>query len=86
MVANRFLRASEILTVMWKGIRLVLWLRVIPKRKGIDFKETFYSVSSKDSFRKIIDLIADYDLELHQMDVKMEFSMATLTKQSTWCN
>ena len=29
--------------------------------------------SSKDCFRTIIALIAHYDLELHQMDVKMTF-------------
>ena len=43
------------------------------QKEGIDFKETFSPVSSKDSFREIMALIAHYDLELHQMDVKMAF-------------
>jgi hypothetical protein len=30
-------------------------------------------VSSKDSFRIIMTLVAHYDLELHQMDVKTAF-------------
>src|ERR1044072_3169604 len=43
------------------------------KKEGIDFKETFSPVSSKDSFRTIMALVAHYDLELHQMDVKTAF-------------
>jgi Reverse transcriptase (RNA-dependent DNA polymerase) len=30
-------------------------------------------VSTKDSFRIIMDLVAHFDLELHQMDVKTAF-------------
>ena len=40
------------------------------KREGIDYNETFSSVSCKDSFRIIMALVAHFDLELHQMDVK----------------
>nr|KYP56400.1 Retrovirus-related Pol polyprotein from transposon TNT 1-94 [Cajanus cajan] len=43
------------------------------QKEGIDYKETFSSVSSKDSFRIIMALVAHYDLELHQMDVKTGF-------------
>jgi hypothetical protein len=43
------------------------------QREGIDYNETFSRVSSKDSFRIIIALVAHYDLELHQMDVKTTF-------------
>ncbi|CAJ2635046.1 unnamed protein product [Trifolium pratense] len=43
------------------------------QKEGIDFKETFSPVSSKDSFRTIMALVAHYDLELHQMDVKTAF-------------
>ncbi|CAM8900416.1 unnamed protein product [Rhodiola kirilowii] len=43
------------------------------QKKGIDFKETFYPVSTKDSFRIIMELTAHFDLELHQMDVKTGF-------------
>jgi len=35
------------------------------QKEGIDYKETFSPVSSKDSFRTIMALIAHYDLELH---------------------
>jgi len=51
--------------------------RLVAKRftqkEEIDFKETFSPVSSKDSFRTIMALVAHYDLELHQMDVKTAF-------------
>ena len=43
------------------------------RKEGIDYTETFSPVSSKDSFRIIMDLTAHFDLELHQMDVKISF-------------
>ena len=43
------------------------------QRGGIDYNETFSPVSCKDSFRIIMTLVAHYDLELHQMDVKTTF-------------
>lgn len=43
------------------------------QKKGIDYKETFSSVSSKDSFRTIMVLVANFNLELHRMDVKTSF-------------
>ncbi|XP_068497784.1 uncharacterized mitochondrial protein AtMg00820-like [Phaseolus vulgaris] len=39
----------------------------------IDYKETFSPISKKDSFRIIMALVAHYDLELHQMNVKTAF-------------
>jgi hypothetical protein len=43
------------------------------QREEIDYNEIFSPVSSKDSFRIIIALVAYYNLELHQMDVKSAF-------------
>ena len=43
------------------------------QKEDIDYKKTFSPVSSKDSFRTIMTLVAHYDLELHQMDVKIAF-------------
>jgi hypothetical protein len=43
------------------------------QREGIDYNETFSPVSCKDSFSIIMALVAHYDLELHQMDVKTAF-------------
>ncbi|WJZ94895.1 hypothetical protein VitviT2T_013713 [Vitis vinifera] len=43
------------------------------QKEDIDYKEIFSSVLSNDSFRIIMALVAHYDLELHQMDVKTAF-------------
>ena len=43
------------------------------QREGIDFKETFSPVSTKDSLRIIMAIVAHFDLELHQMDVRTTF-------------
>jgi hypothetical protein len=43
------------------------------QRERIDYNETFSPVSCKDCFRIIMTLVAYYDLELYQMDVKTAF-------------
>ncbi|RDX73032.1 Copia protein, partial [Mucuna pruriens] len=43
------------------------------QKEDIDYKENFSLVSSKDSFRTIMTLVAHFDLGLHQMDVKTVF-------------
>ena len=43
------------------------------QKEGIDFKKTFSPVSTKDSFRTLMALLAYFDLELHQMEVKTVF-------------
>ena len=43
------------------------------QREGIDYKETFSLVSTKDSFQVIMATMAHFDLELHQMDVRTAF-------------
>jgi hypothetical protein len=43
------------------------------QREGIDCTETFSPVSKKDSFKIVVALVAHYDLELYQMDVKTVF-------------
>jgi hypothetical protein len=50
------------------------------QREGIDYNEIFSPVSYKDSFRIIMALVAHYDFELHQMDVKMAFINGDLEK------
>ncbi|RVW21621.1 Retrovirus-related Pol polyprotein from transposon TNT 1-94 [Vitis vinifera] len=50
-------------------------------REGIDFTETFSPVSTKDSFRLVMALVAHFDLELHQMDVKTAFLNGDLSEE-----
>ena len=40
------------------------------QKEGIDYEEIFSLVFTKNSFRTIMALVAHFDLELHQMDVK----------------
>jgi hypothetical protein len=48
------------------------------QREGIYYNVTFSTVSSKDNFRVIMTLVAHYDLELYQMDVKTSFLIGDL--------
>lgn len=50
------------------------------QKEGIDYVETFSPVSTKDSFRIIMALVAHLDLELHQMDVKTAFLNGEIDK------
>ena len=50
------------------------------QKEGIDYMETFSLVSSKDSLRIIMALLAHFDLELHQMDVKTAFLNGNIDK------
>ena len=43
------------------------------QKEGIDYKETFSPISSKDSFRIKMALVAHFNLELHHIDVKTVF-------------
>uniref|UniRef100_A0A2N9EWH4 Integrase catalytic domain-containing protein n=1 Tax=Fagus sylvatica TaxID=28930 RepID=A0A2N9EWH4_FAGSY len=43
------------------------------QKEGVNYKETFSLVSSKNSFRIVMALVAHFDFELHQMDVKKTF-------------
>ena len=52
------------------------------QKKDIDYyNETFSLVSKKDSLRIVMALVAYYDLELHQMDVKIIFLNRDLVKK-----
>ena len=51
------------------------------QREGIDYNETFSPVSSDDSFRVIMALVAHYDLEFHLMDVKIAFLNGDLSEK-----
>ena len=51
------------------------------QKEGIDYKETFSLVSKKDSLRIILVLVAHFDFELQQMDVKTTFLDKELEKE-----
>jgi Reverse transcriptase (RNA-dependent DNA polymerase) len=43
------------------------------QQQGVHYDNTFSPVSKKDSLRIVLALVAHYNLELHQMDVKTVF-------------
>ena len=43
------------------------------QKEGVDYTETFSLVSKKDYLRIILTLVAHFDLQLQQMDVKTTF-------------
>ena len=51
------------------------------QQEGIDYHDTFSPVSMKDSFRIIMALVARFDMELHQMDVKTTFLNGNLEEE-----
>ena len=52
-------------------VRLVV--KGYSQREVINFKETFSLVSTKYSLRIIMAIVAHFDIELHQMDVRITF-------------
>ncbi|EOX99199.1 Copia-like pol polyprotein, putative [Theobroma cacao] len=51
------------------------------QRDGVYYNETFSPVSSKGFYRIIMVFVAHFDLELHQMDVKIAFLNGNLEKK-----
>ena len=43
------------------------------QKEDIDFKETFFPISMKDSFKTVMALVVLFNLELYHMDVKTSF-------------
>ncbi len=65
--------------IEWFKARLVV--KGFTQKWGIDYKETLSPVSKKDSLRIIMVLVAYYDLELHQMNVKIAFLNRSLEEE-----
>ena len=51
------------------------------QNEGIDYNETFSPVSKKDSLRIIMTLVAHFDLDLQQMDMKTTFLNGNLEEE-----
>ena len=73
MVVNGFFKTKQDSKGNIVKYKACLVAKGFTQKEDIDYKETFSPVSSKDSFRIIMALVAHYDLELHQMDIKTMF-------------
>ena len=51
------------------------------EKEELDHNETFSPIFKKDSFRIVMALVAYFDLELQQMDVKMAFLNGDLEEE-----
>ena len=78
--ANGYSRPKETAKEMLKDTRLGWLLKGIHSEKSL-ISQTFSLVSTKDSFRLIMALVAHFDLELHQMDVKTTFLNGDLSEE-----
>jgi len=56
------------------------------QKDDTNYKETFSPVSKKDSLRISMTLVAHYDIELHQMDVKTTCPIEILRSKFIWIN
>jgi hypothetical protein len=56
-----------------KRFKMKLVAKDFTQREGVDYTETFSTISKKDLFRIVMTLVAHYNLELYQMDVKTTF-------------
>ena len=56
----------------------------VTQKEGINYNETFSPDLKKDSFRIIMALVAHFNLELHQLDVKTAFFNGDLEKKGVY--
>ena len=64
-IPSWYYKAISLLPQNVEGFKVRLVVQGYSQKKGIDYKETFSAVYSKDSLRIIKALIVHFDLELH---------------------
>lgn len=69
-----------------EGCKRISCCKDFTQKDNANCKETFLPVSNKDSFKIIMTLVAHYDLELYQMDMKIAFLNGNLEEDVLWPN
>ena len=64
-----------------KCIKQDSFAKIFTQKEGIDYKKTFSPKSKKYSLRIIMTLVAHFDLELQQMDVKTVYLNGNLKEE-----
>ena len=64
-----------------KRYKTILVAKGFTQKEGINYNEAFSPLSKKDSLRIIVTLVAYFDLELQQMDVKTAFHNGNLEEE-----
>lgn len=64
-----------------RGTKISLLPRDSCKVVGVDYDETFSLVAKLKFLEIVLSLVVHYQWDLHQLDVKMLFSMETLWKR-----
>jgi Reverse transcriptase (RNA-dependent DNA polymerase) len=72
LVINEYLKLKEILKVILK-YKACLVVKSFTQKECVDYKEIFFSCFFKRLFKDNFTLVAHFDLEFHQMNVKMIF-------------
>ena len=67
--------------VLLKSTRQGLWTRVIHKKKGEGFFDTYSPVARIATIRALLALAVSYCLHVHQMDVKTAFLYGKLEEE-----
>ena len=73
LVVNGFLKLKRDSSGNIEIYKARLVAKGFTQKEGIDYHDTFYHVSKNESFWIIMALVAHFDMELHQMDVKTVF-------------
>ncbi|CAL8099507.1 unnamed protein product [Prunus armeniaca] len=61
--------------------KAILVAKGFTQQEGVNYNETFSPMSTKDSLRVIMALVAHFDLHLHQMDVQTSFLNGNLIEE-----